>query len=108
MKPKNLYLALCVVGAILPYAAFIPFVCEHGLDFPLIFTQLFSNRISTAFAFDILVSSIVFWAFVLIEGRRAGVKHLWVPLAANVVVGLSLGLPLFLCMRERRLDAAPR
>ncbi len=107
MKPKSLYLVLCVIGAILPYAVFLPFVWEHGLDFPLIFRQLFVNRISTAFAFDILISSIAFCSFVLIEGRRAGVRHLWAPIAANIVVGLSMGLPLFLYMREARLSTAP-
>ena len=104
MKPKHLYLLLCIVGAILPYVPFISFLRDHGLNFPLIFAELFSSRISTAFAFDILVSSIGFWVFVLIEGRRAGVNHLWAPLAANVIVGLSMGLPLFLYMREERLQ----
>lgn len=102
MNSRRLYLLLCVVGAILPYVPFISFLRDHGLDFPLIFRELFANRISTAFAFDILMSSIVFWVFVLFEGRRAGIKHLWAPLAANVIVGLSLGLPLFLYMRSGR------
>lgn len=106
MKPKTLYLALCVVGAVLPYSLFLPFLFEHGLDFRLIVEQMFSNRISGSFALDVIVSSIVFWMFVIFEGRRAGMKSLWVPIAANVVVGLSLGLPLFLYMRERRLEEA--
>lgn len=104
MKPKTLYLALCVVGAVLPYSLFIPFLLEHGLDFRLIVEQLFSNRISGSFALDVIVSSIVFWVFVFVEGKRARVANLWAPIAANVVIGLSLGLPLFLYMRERRLE----
>jgi hypothetical protein len=108
MKPKNLYLFLCVVGAVLPYSLFVPFLLENGLDIRLIFDQLFANRISGSFALDVIVSSIVFWVFVFVEGRRAGVANLWAPIVANVVVGLSLGLPLFLYLRERRLEAAPR
>ena len=50
-----------------------------------------------------IVSSAIFWVFVVAEGRRAGVRHLWAPIAANIVVGLSMGLPLFLYLRERRL-----
>jgi hypothetical protein len=106
MNLKGIYLVLCIFGAILPYVPFVPFLLDHGLNFPLIFQEIFANRISTAFAFDILASSIVFWVFVLGEGRRAGVKHLWAPLAANVVVGLSLGLPLFLYMRSRPAPVA--
>jgi len=30
-------------------------------------------------------------------------KHLWAPIAANLAVGVSLGLPLFLYMREQQL-----
>lgn len=104
MKPKTVYLALCVVGAVLPYSLFIPFLREHGLDVRLIVEQMFSNRISGSFALEVIVSSIVFWVFVVVEGRRAEVRRLWAPIAANVVVGLSLGLPLFLYMRERRLE----
>lgn len=104
MRPKNLYLFLCFVGAVLPYSLFVPFLLENGLDFRLILDQMFANRISGSFALDVIVSSVVFWVFVFVEGRRAGVRNLWAPVAANVVVGLSLGLPLFLYLRERRLE----
>ena len=104
MRLKHVYLALCVVGGILPYIPFISFLREHGLNFQVIFAELFANRISTAFAFDILMSSVAFWLLVLVEGRRARMKHLWAPLAANVIVGLALGLPLFLYMKA---DAGP-
>lgn len=106
MRPKNLYLFLCFAGAVLPYTLFVPFLVENGLDFRLIQDQMFANRISGSFALDVIVSSIVFWVFVFVEGKRAGVTNLWAPIAANFVVGLSLGLPLFLYLRERRLEAA--
>ena len=106
MRPKNLYLFLCFVGAVLPYSLFVPFLLENGLDFRLILDQMFANRISGSFALDVIVSSVVFWVFAFVEGRRAGVANLWAPIAANVVVGLSLGLPLFLYLRERRVETA--
>lgn len=107
MKPKTLYLILCIAGAVLPYSLFLPFLVEKGLDFRLIVREMFANRISGSFALDVAVSSLVFWVFVFVEGRRERVANLWAPIAANVVVGLSLGLPLFLYMRERRLEAVP-
>jgi hypothetical protein len=104
MRPRTIYLVLCVAGVVLPYSQLIPFLREHGLDLRLFFDQLFSNRIGGFFGWDVIVSSVVLWALVFIEGRRAGVKHLWAPLAANLAVGVSLGLPLFLYLRERRLE----
>lgn len=105
MRHRTLYLALCVAGVVLPYSQLIPFLSEHGLDLRLFFDQLFSNRIGGFFGWDVIVSSAVLWVFVLVEGRRAGVKP-WAPLAASLAVGVSLGLPLFLYLRERRLEEA--
>ncbi len=104
MKPKSLYLGLCVVGTVLPYSQFIPFLRAHGLDVPLFFEQLFSNRIGGFFGMDVIVSSVVLWVLVLTEGRKVGVRYLWAPLAANLTVGVSLGLPLFLYLREKRME----
>ena len=106
MRAKTLYLLLCIAGTVLPYTEFVPFLREHGLDLPVFLEQLFATRISGFFAWDGIVSSLVLWTFVLVEGRRIGVRHLWAPIVANLAVGVSLGLPLFLYLRERRLDRA--
>ena len=50
------------------------------------------------------MSSVVLWVFVIREGRRLGLRHLWIPIAGNLTVGVSLGLPLFLYMREKQLE----
>lgn len=107
MRPKSLYLLFCIVGIVLPYSQLLPFVREHGLDLRVFFEQLFANRIGAFFGLDVIVSSLVLWALVVIEGRRADVKHLWAPILASLAVGVSLGLPLFLYMREKRLDCSP-
>jgi len=103
MKPQSLYLALCVVGTVLPYSQLLPFLREHGPDLGRMVEQLFANRISAFFGLDVVVSSLVVWALVAVEGRRARVPHAWAPIAASLLVGVSLGLPLFLYLRERRL-----
>jgi uncharacterized protein DUF2834 len=108
MKPRTLYLLLCVAGTVFPYSQFIPFLREHGLDLGLFCEQLFSTRIGAFFGLDVIVSSLVLWVLVLSEGRRAGVAHLWAPIAASLAVGVSLGLPLFLYLREGRLESASR
>ena len=105
MRLKNLYLVLCVAGTALPYSQFIPFLRAYGLNLQLFFQQLFSTRIGGFFGMDVIVSSMVLWVLVLTEGRRVGVRHLWAPIAASLAVGVSLGLPLFLYLREERLRA---
>jgi hypothetical protein len=104
MNPKHVYLALCIAGTLLPYSQFVPFLREHGLDMRLFVEQLFATRISAFFALDVVVSSVVLWTFVFVEGPRRGVKRLWMPIAASLLVGVSLALPLFLYLREARAE----
>jgi hypothetical protein len=104
MRLRHRYLALCVIGAILPYWQFVPWIAMHGLDFPLFFQELFSTRISGFFAMDVIVSAVVLVMFILSEGRRLDLSLLWLPILATLFVGVSLGFPLFLYMRQRKLD----
>ncbi len=103
MKPKTLYLVLCILGTLLPYTQLVPFLRQHGLDLGLFFEQLFSTWIGGFFGMDVIVSSLVLWVFVFVDGRRLQMRHLWAPIVANLTVGVSLGLPLFLYLREVRL-----
>ncbi|OKH37045.1 hypothetical protein NIES2119_14590 [[Phormidium ambiguum] IAM M-71] len=96
------YLTLCILGTILPYSQFIPFLMEHGFDFQLFYEELFINRISSFFAMDLIVTSVILWIFIFVEGRRLEMKNLWIYIVSNLLVGVSLALPLFLLMRERK------
>jgi len=106
MRLRHLYLVLCVIGAVLPYSQLIPWIATHGLDFPLLFQELFSTRISAFFVLDVIIAAVVLVAFILSEGRRLALSHLWLPILATLLVGVSLGFPLFLYMRQRKLDQA--
>ena len=101
---KILYLLAAILGAILPLSQLVPFLTTHGLDLKLFFTFLFSNGVSGFFGMDVIVSSFVLWIFVFSEGRRLGMRRLWVYIVCNLAVGVSLALPLFLLFRQRTLD----
>ena len=99
-----IYVLLCLVGAILPFSQFLPWLSENGLNLLLAWQQIGSDALS-AFAWaDLLVSSVAAITFIIIESRRIQLRHYWLPIAATCIVGLSLGLPLFLLMRHRHLQ----
>jgi hypothetical protein len=50
VKPKLFYLVLCILGAVLPYSQFVPWLAEHVVNGRLFVQQLFATRISTFFA----------------------------------------------------------
>lgn len=102
-----LYLALCILGTVLPLAQFVPWLADNGLSLPLMWQQIQSDRLS-AFAWaDVVVSALALTIFVLAESRRLHMRHgPWALLGLSV--GVSLALPLFLLLREwhmQRLDA---
>lgn len=104
MKLKTAYLALCVLGTILGYWQFLPWLLEHGLNIRLLLHELFANRVSAFFATDVIVSSIVLLVFMRAESARVGVRKRWLAILALLTVGVSLALPLFLYLRERALE----
>jgi hypothetical protein len=106
MNRKNTYLLFCVLGVVLPYSQFIPWVLENGLQLRVFFQQLFANRIGGFFGMDVLVSAVVLIFFMRREGRRLGVRPTWLPILGVLTVGVSLGLPLFLYLRERALEGS--
>lgn len=100
-----LFLVAAIVGAVLPLSYLFPFLAANGLDMPLFFRQLFQNDISAFFGVDVIVSAATLFLFLFKEGKRRGMRHLWVYALSTLLVGVSLGLPLFLFFRERKLDA---
>ena len=105
MKPKTMYLALCILGVLLPYWQFVPWLIAHGgLNLALFVRELLGNRISAFFGMDVIVSAVALLVFVRIENRRLRVRWRWLPLVAVLTVGVSLALPLFLYLRELELE----
>ena len=104
MKPRYFYLILCVLGIVLPYSQFVPWLLEHGLNVGLFVRELFANRISAFFAMDVIVSAIVLIWFIQTEGKRLRMRFLWLPTIGTLMVGVSFGLPLFLFQRQLTLD----
>lgn len=105
---KNIYIVCCVLGIVLPYSQSLPWVLDHGLSPVLFVSEVVESRISAFAWFDVVVSAIVLLTVAGVESRRLGMKNLWITWLATLTVGVSLGLPLFLLMREYHLSAQRR
>ncbi|MFX0114152.1 MAG: DUF2834 domain-containing protein [Candidatus Hodarchaeota archaeon] len=105
MRLRIIYLILCVLGTVLPYSALLLFLLDNGLDIPLALDQLLENNISIFGWLDVIVSAIVLIVFAFAEGQRLKMPYWWVPIIATFAVGVSLGLPLFLYLREVQLES---
>jgi hypothetical protein len=97
---KKVYGLLCVVGFIAPAALIMLFLAHHGFDLALAWRQLTTGYASLLFLADLGISALTFWTFAIHESRRQRIPLWWLALLATMMVGLSLGLPLFLLLRE--------
>ncbi len=104
MKLRAFYFIVAILGAVLPYYFFGTFFSENGFNLALFLQRLFANRVSSGFAIDLVISSMVFWPFLFRECRELGLRYAWIFVLFNLMVGLSFAFPLFLYVRQRKLD----
>jgi hypothetical protein len=100
-RRQVVYGASCVAGAALPLSQVLPWMADNGIDLPLFFEELFANRISSFFAWDVLVSAAVVLAFLALDGGGLPRAQRALAAVATCSVGVSFGLPLYLLLRER-------
>ncbi|MGY0232098.1 DUF2834 domain-containing protein [Longispora urticae] len=93
------YAVALVAGIALPYAQLVPWLLEHGPDLPRLFDEVFGNRISAFFGWDVVVSVLALAVAAVVDGSlRRGQKAL---ILAGGLLGASVGLPLYLLLRQR-------
>ncbi|MCP9849883.1 DUF2834 domain-containing protein [Cyanobium sp. Morenito 9A2] len=100
------YLTLSVAGAILPWMANLEFMRQHGAAFDLgLFVRLANaNPAAQSLSRDLLVGSSAVLLWMVVEARRLGIRGLWLALLCTVTIAFACGAPLFLFLRERRLQ----
>ena len=104
MKQSTAYLLLCTIGIVIPWFFLVGFLGEPQPTIALFFSSIFTNQVTSSVAADLLISALVFFAFVFFEGKRLNMKRLWVFIPATLFVGLSFGLPLFLYFRAKDIE----
>ncbi|RWR23237.1 DUF2834 domain-containing protein [Microbacterium enclense] len=57
---------------------------------------------------DLLVVAVAGSVFILVEGRRQGMRRPWLYVALSAITAFAFTFPLFLAMRERKLTARAR
>ena len=103
MSNKNIYSFLAILGLLLPYGLFLPWLLEHGFNVSFFFSEMFANDVAGTTALDFLVVTLVVNVFIVVESRRIGMKNIYVSVLASFLA-IGFGLALFLCLRERFLE----
>ena len=101
---RKIYALFTLVGVILPFSQFVLWLTEYGFSFSLFIHQIVENPLATFAWLDVILTVIVIVVMVMNEGRNYKIKRLWIPIIASFVGGASVGLPLFLYMKQCHLE----
>ena len=98
-----LYLALAIVGLIGTLALNV-WTVVAGRNY---LGDLFgSGPAVSSIGVDLLVVAAAGCVLIVVEARRLGMRHAWLYIVLSAVTAFAFTFPLFLAMRQRRLDAA--
>jgi hypothetical protein len=98
------YLAMAVVGFLVPLTLVGYWIADNGLDVIDLLNAMVDNTIALAVFLDVSISSLVFWFWASGEAKEHGIRRWQWVIPANIFIGLCFALPLFLYWREKALE----
>jgi len=107
---RYLYLLLALLGGLLPWLANWEFIQDYGAAFDLsLFVRLAAaNPAAASLSRDLAIAATAVTVWMVVESRRLQMRGLvWVLLSCGTIA-FAFGAPLFLYLRERRLDELAR
>jgi hypothetical protein len=69
------------------------------------FAEWFANSAVTSLSIDLLAVASAASIFIILEGRRLGIRWYWLYVLASFITAVGFTFALFLAMRERKLAA---
>lgn len=101
MRGSWVYLGMAVAGAATALYFGGPYWMSPGAGLLDFVAQSFGNAPAATLSADLVVVYAMAQLFIGLEGRRLGMRGLWVYWTLNTVLAVAAGLGLFLWMRSR-------
>jgi hypothetical protein len=96
------YFIAAIIGGIAPYATYFGYL-HYVPGASGLLSLAWGSPIAAATLVDFTIACLVFWPFMFAEAKRLGIRHVWLFIPANLIIGLSFALPAFLYVREKKL-----
>ena len=107
---KWIYLLLAILGAVLPTLANIEFAKSYGPAFDIqLFIDLANNNpASQSLSRDLFIGSTAVFVWIISESKRLEMKNLWIVILTTFIIAFAFSAPLFLYLRELRIEEMNR
>ncbi|TFL16463.1 DUF2834 domain-containing protein [Jannaschia formosa] len=93
-------IVLCVLGVVLPFRYFLPWLNANDWDLGAMIEAWHVNDASSGLVWDLTVAAVTLTVWIVWESvtQRRWIGLLAIP--ATYLIGVSLGLPLYLLLRR--------
>ena len=95
-----LYLAISATGLVTAWL-FNGLAVAQGQDYGSAWT---ASAVDLVLTYDLGLVAVAGVIFMFAEGKRLGMKRVWLYVVLSAVSAMAFSFPLFLAMRERRLE----
>ncbi len=107
MTPLRLtYLALVIVGAVLPWSYFYAWFSENGWGLGAMIDAWYVNDATSGLVYDLTIAAIALTIWAVVEAVR-GNRWFLLVIPATFGIGVSCGLPLALYLKAKPEPSQP-
>jgi hypothetical protein len=103
-KKANVYLVFAVLGICTTWYFNINFMMENGSDIRDFISAITLNDAAMSIAFDISIVGFTFFFWSYYEAKKLGMKNWWAYPVMSCFIAIAFGAPLFMYMREKKLQ----
>ena len=96
-----IYLSLSIVGLVTAWT-FNGLAVMNNQDYT---GAWFGTAVDWVLSADLSIVAIAGVIFMITEGRRVGMKRIWLYIVLSGITAMAFTFPLFLAMRERKLSS---
>jgi hypothetical protein len=79
---------------------------SHGGTLWSFVTDGYANSAASSLTNDVLFVALSAFVFMVVDGRRIGVRHVWIYIVGSCAIAVSVMVPLYLIARERAIRAS--
>ena len=102
---KKFYLIAMIVGAAAPLYLFGKHFAANGFGISEFVTASFPTPAASGLVTDLLLSVALGLIVFGREAKKLRIRGFWMVVAGSCLIGFSFGLPLYLYLRESKLEA---
>ncbi len=105
--PRALYLLLTIAGVVTTWYFNLQFISESGGSFDVaeFIAASSGNAASKSISWDLTIACIAGLCWIYFESRRLGLRFFWVYIILAFSVAYAFAFPLFLFIRQGKLEA---